>query len=77
MPSRSSSRSVEPPKSYPDPSPSSSTFAILRAITAEQGVAGVFSGVGLRVARVGPACAIMISSYELGKLFFAQQEVVR
>jgi solute carrier family 25 protein 39/40 len=35
-----------------------------------EGLQGLFSGVILRVARVGPACAIMISSYESGKRLF-------
>ena len=35
-----------------------------------EGLQGLFSGVILRVARVGPACAIMISCYETGKRVF-------
>lgn len=43
-------------------------------VAKNEGIRGLFSGVGLRVARVGPACAIMISSYETGKRLFAQQK---
>ena len=39
----------------------------LLAIARTEGMRGLFVGGALRVARVGPACAIMISSYELGK----------
>lgn len=45
----------------------SSTRRILEAIAREEGMAGLFSGLAARVAKVAPACAIMISSYEVGK----------
>jgi hypothetical protein len=48
--------------------PHAGTLAALRDIVRAEGPAGVFSGVGMRVARVGPACAIMISCYEVTKL---------
>jgi solute carrier family 25 protein 39/40 len=47
--------------------------AILKQIYKQQGVAGLFRGISPRVAKIGPSCAIMISSYEMGKLFFAKQ----
>ena len=47
--------------------PSLGTFSMLQAIFKEEGLAGVFRGWNMRVARVGPASAIMVSSYELGK----------
>ena len=46
---------------------SAGVWATLRAVHAEGGLRAVFAGATMRCARVGPACAIMISSYELGK----------
>jgi solute carrier family 25 protein 39/40 len=50
----------------------STTRDILRRIYRESGYRGLFSGIGPRVMKVAPACAIMISSYEFGKAFFRQ-----
>jgi solute carrier family 25, member 39/40 len=44
--------------------------AIMRTIFREEGLRGLFAGVQMRLARVGPACALMISSYEVGKRVF-------
>ena len=44
----------------------------LAAVWREEGPRGLFAGASMRMARVGPACAIMISSYELGKLLFRE-----
>jgi solute carrier family 25, member 39/40 len=64
----SSSTANHLPSSSPSSSSSSlGTFTMLRAIFKEEGLAGVFRGWNMRVARVGPASAIMVSSYELGK----------
>ncbi|KAI9105881.1 mitochondrial carrier domain-containing protein [Phlyctochytrium arcticum] len=49
----------------------SSTLKVLRDIHYNEGWAGVFRGLSPRVAKVAPACAVMISSYEIGKLWFA------
>jgi len=47
------------------------TLDLLAFIAREEGVRGLFTGVGARIAKVAPACAIMISSYELGKAWLA------
>jgi uncharacterized membrane protein YgcG len=42
-------------------------FSMMRAIVAEEGYRGLWRGLTARVAKVAPSCAIMISSYEIGK----------
>lgn len=49
---------------------SSSTLQIMRQIHGQRGVPGLFSGIVPRLVKVAPACAIMISTYELAKSFF-------
>ncbi|KAI8321675.1 mitochondrial carrier [Martensiomyces pterosporus] len=44
------------------------TFAsMIRHILATEGAAGLFAGLTPRLMKIAPSCAIMISSYELGK----------
>jgi solute carrier family 25 protein 39/40 len=70
-----------PPGSSAGPlTPSASTafkapsfVALLRRVAREEGAAGLAAGLVPRVAKVAPACAIMISSYEAGKLAFRIQ----
>ncbi|NWZ25001.1 S2540 protein, partial [Asarcornis scutulata] len=50
---------------------SASTWAVMRKIVAKNGIAGLFAGIGPRLFKVAPACAIMISTYEYGKSFFS------
>lgn len=40
------------------------TFNIIFEIAKNEGRAGLFRGLGPRLAKVGPACGIMIASYE-------------
>lgn len=47
---------------------------ILKNIMIRDGASGFFRGVVPRVAKVAPACAIMISSYEMGKRFFKDRK---
>jgi solute carrier family 25 protein 39/40 len=35
-----------------------------------EGIAGLMSGYTARIAKVAPSCAIMISTYEVGKRYF-------
>jgi solute carrier family 25, member 39/40 len=55
------------PPLTPAPSPSPSTFGSLRQIASTEGVSALWRGNHARMLKVAPACAIMISSYELGK----------
>ncbi|KAI9299001.1 mitochondrial carrier [Neoconidiobolus thromboides FSU 785] len=48
-----------------------STFKMMNKIIKREGVKELFSGVIPRTAKVAPACAIMVSSYEFGKTFFS------
>jgi solute carrier family 25 protein 39/40 len=50
-----------------------STFAHMAEICAKEGAAALFQGLLPRVGKVAPACAIMISSYELVKDFFIRR----
>ncbi|TPX35857.1 hypothetical protein SmJEL517_g01731 [Synchytrium microbalum] len=43
---------------------------LIRFIVERDGWKGLFRGLSPRIAKVAPACAIMISSYEMGKVFF-------
>ena len=58
---------VAVPSSSPSPS---STFQLLRTVIAEEGYGGLLSGLSARITKIAPACAIMISSYEVAKMYF-------
>lgn len=49
---------------------STSTWRAINSIIAENGFRGLFAGLIPRLIKVVPACAIMISTYEVGKSFF-------
>lgn len=52
-----------------------STLALMAQIAQREGVGALFAGLGPRLAKVAPSCAIMIASYEMGKTFFRQRAV--
>ncbi|KAJ3158411.1 hypothetical protein HDU86_002880 [Geranomyces michiganensis] len=43
---------------------------VLKNVYKSEGIPGLFSGLSPRIMKVAPACAVMISSYEVGKRFF-------
>ena len=47
------------------------SVAIAKEIIKTEGIKGLFSGLTPRLVKVAPACAIMISSYEYCKRYFA------
>ena len=49
-----------------------SMLTVLRNVVAEHGIVGLYAGLAPRCAKIGPACAIMLGSYEAGKNFFAE-----
>ncbi|RLN38125.1 hypothetical protein BBJ28_00009959 [Nothophytophthora sp. Chile5] len=53
-----------------DMAPAASFVQLLRQVWHVEGVAGMTAGLVPRIAKVAPACAIMISSYEATKLAF-------
>ena len=44
------------------------TFGIMRQVFREEGLEGLWRGNATRMIKIAPACAIMISCYELGKV---------
>ena len=48
------------------------TFAGIQRIVAEEGFSGLYAGSLPRMLKVAPACAVMISSYEIGKRVFGR-----
>ena len=49
-------------------------FSIGKSIIKREGLSGLFTGIGPRMTRVPLSCAIMVSSYELGKLFLSSNQ---
>lgn len=52
----------------------STTGQVLRTIIAEEGYVGLLSGLSARITKIAPACAIMISSYEVAKMYFGSRD---
>eukprot|EP00050_Salpingoeca_kvevrii_P021896 m.117519 g.117519 ORF g.117519 m.117519 type:complete len:335 (-) comp9519_c0_seq2:803-1807(-) len=53
-----------------------SATKIFRDILSKQGWQGLFVGIIPRIAKVAPACAIMISTYEASKAFFLRRNAL-
>eukprot|EP00934_Nitzschia_sp_Nitz4_P005743 Nitzschia sp. Nitz4//scaffold13_size275219//71213//72334//NITZ4_000857-RA/size275219-processed-gene-0.78-mRNA-1//1//CDS//3329535963//5733//frame0 len=53
------------PSTKPQTPPS--TFSVLAQVLHEEGVTGLWRGNQARMLKIAPACAIMLSSYEMGK----------
>jgi len=54
------------------PKKGNSLLSSMNDIYKSQGVRGLFTGLGPRIAKVAPACAIMITSFEYGKKWFME-----
>ncbi|GIZ05313.1 solute carrier family 25 member 39 [Caerostris extrusa] len=51
------------------------TIDLLMDLYRKGGVQSLFAGILPRILKVAPACAIMISSYELGKIYFSERRI--
>ena len=51
------------------------TLALMKNILHTEGVAGLWRGNQTRMIKVAPACAIMISSYEMGKRYLGLERI--
>jgi len=52
-----------------------STWSVMKTIVAEEGYLGLLSGLSARITKIAPACAIMISTYEVAKMYFGDANV--
>jgi len=50
---------------------------VLSDVVAAHGYAGLYAGLAPRVAKIAPACAIMIASYEACKEHFMEQNAMK
>lgn len=55
------------PRTEAGGSPLQTSLGVMRQVHAEGGVKGLFVGLGPRAVRCAPACAIVVTSYELLK----------
>eukprot|EP00823_Brevimastigomonas_motovehiculus_P005186 TRINITY_DN3672_c0_g1_i1.p1 TRINITY_DN3672_c0_g1~~TRINITY_DN3672_c0_g1_i1.p1 ORF type:complete len:435 (-),score=77.18 TRINITY_DN3672_c0_g1_i1:216-1520(-) len=74
---------AEDARAFETPSASSSspsspsvrrTWNVLKTIIREEGVRGLFNGLGARMTKVTPSCAIMICTYEAAKAYFLRAQ---
>lgn len=54
-----------------------SLFKVLGDVVSNHGYSGLYTGLAPRVAKIAPACAIMISSYEACKRYFRKKNSTR
>lgn len=64
-----------PPKTVPQTTANKTVFDRLASIYRLNGFRGIFAGLGPRLFKVAPACAIMISTFEYSKSFFYHYNV--
>ncbi|ETW08498.1 hypothetical protein, variant [Aphanomyces invadans] len=60
---------IETFSSMTEPTKPPKVWRLMREIVQSEGVGGLFTGLSARVAKVAPACAVMISTYEAGKQY--------
>eukprot|EP01064_Diplonema_japonicum_P011980 TRINITY_DN19445_c0_g1_i1.p1 TRINITY_DN19445_c0_g1~~TRINITY_DN19445_c0_g1_i1.p1 ORF type:complete len:328 (+),score=53.05 TRINITY_DN19445_c0_g1_i1:93-1076(+) len=56
-------------QTVPEPTQRVSLWTSIVTISRTEGISSLFAGLGPRIARAGPSCAIMISAYEAMKLY--------
>jgi solute carrier family 25 protein 39/40 len=50
-----------------------SLLEVVRDVVSEHGISGLYTGLVPRIAKIAPACAIMISTYESFKIYFTEK----
>lgn len=50
---------------------------VMRSIIAEHGIRGLYVGLLPRCIKIAPACAVMLTSFELSKSYFAQKNMAQ
>ena len=50
---------------------------VLSDVVSAHGYAGLYAGLAPRIAKIAPACAIMIASYEACKEYFMEQNAIK
>lgn len=52
-----------------------SLYGVMQKVVSKHGIIGLYAGLAPRVAKIAPACAIMISSYEAFKKYFTEKNM--